>query len=90
MILCRERGGREKAMAEPLHTYPPGYGPGPEAPWAVNEAWGILDMLHPGTLDLETRAFLAGCICGTLVRLRARLEGEGDAGTAPARAGHAP
>ena len=54
-------------MSEPVHTYPSLYPPG--TMWAITEAWGILDQVRPGLIDHDTRAFLAGCIAGTLMRL---------------------
>ena len=54
-------------MTEPRHTYPPLYPPGTH--WAFDEAWAILDRVRPGAIDQETRAFLAGCIAGTLRRV---------------------
>lgn len=62
-------------MPKPVHTYPSNYPPG--TTWAITEAWGILDLVRPGVIDHETRAFLAGCIAGTLervVRLRTSRE----------------
>ena len=54
-------------MTEHEHTYPPDYPPG--TTWAITEAWRILDAVRPGVIDHETRAFLAGCIAGTLGRI---------------------
>lgn len=50
------------------HTYPPKYLPGTH--WATDAAWEILDMLKPGAISAEDRAWLAGCIAGRLVRER--------------------
>ncbi len=49
------------------HTYPSSYPP--EGHWALREAWAILDLVAPGTIPEDARAFLAGAIAGTLVRL---------------------
>jgi hypothetical protein len=58
-------------MAEQEHTYPSDYPPGTH--WATDEAWHILDILTPGVLSDDVRAFLAGAIAGTLMRVaRAR------------------
>ena len=54
-------------MTADVHTYPSDYPPG--TTWAITEAWAILDRVTPGVIDHETRAFLAGCIAGTLVRI---------------------
>lgn len=54
-------------MPEPVHTYPSNFPPG--TTWAITEAWAILDLVRPGLIDQETRAFLAGCIAGTLERV---------------------
>lgn len=54
-------------MSRETHTYPSKYPPGSH--WAVTEAWSILDVLPPGTLDQEQRALIAGMIAGTLVRI---------------------
>jgi len=56
-------------MAKDEHTYPSNYTPGTH--WATDEAWKILDTLRPGALDAAARAFLAGMIVGTLMRIRA-------------------
>ena len=53
-------------MSKAEHTYPSKYPPGPNQPWALNKAWEILDTLKPGTLSVETRAFLAGQIVAAL------------------------
>lgn len=58
-------------MAEQEHTYPSDYPPGTY--WATDEAWHILDCLHPGVLPDDVRCFLGGAIAGALVRVaRAR------------------
>lgn len=49
------------------HTYPSNYPPGPEAHWALNKAWEILDVLTPGALSVDARALLSGMITGALV-----------------------
>lgn len=68
-------------MPEPEHTYPSLYPPG--STWAITEAWGILDQLRPGLLDDDTRAFLAGNIAGTLMRLVQKHAHEDTPSTSP-------
>jgi hypothetical protein len=57
-------------MTTPEHTYPSDYPPGTH--WATDEAWHVLDILTPGVLSDDVRAFLAGAIAGTLLRVARR------------------
>jgi hypothetical protein len=50
------------------HEYPSSYPPGKH--WAMDAAWGILDMLAPGRLTINERTFLAGIIAGRLMKER--------------------
>lgn len=50
------------------HTYPSHYKPGTH--WATDEAWRILDTLPVGALASAQRAYVAGLIAGTLMRVR--------------------
>lgn len=56
-------------MPEPLrqHSYPDAFPPGSH--WAADEAWSILDSIKPGAIDDDIRAYLAGQIMGTLLRI---------------------
>lgn len=53
-------------MAEE-HTYPSRY-PKDSAIPEVREAWKMLDMVTPGIIPPDVRAFLAGIIAGALMR----------------------
>jgi len=54
-------------MPETEPTYPSNYAPGRH--WAWDEAWAIVDSITPGVLSEDLRAWLAGCIVGTLMRV---------------------
>jgi hypothetical protein len=54
-----------RASGAPQHTYPPGYPPGRH--WALDEAWAILDLVPPGVIPADVRAFLAPLIAGRLL-----------------------
>jgi hypothetical protein len=48
------------------HTYASDYPPGVH--WATDEAWRILDAIKPGLISSDVRAYLAGCIAGSLIK----------------------
>lgn len=55
---------------KPKHTYPTAY-PRNMTP-ALERAWDILDVISPGTIPDDVRAFLAGAIAGALERAAER------------------
>ncbi len=62
-------------VEEPKHTYPEFYEAGRN--WEMDEAFRVLDLLKPGTLDFPYRMFLAGAITAALQKAKKRAESEG-------------
>lgn len=50
------------------HTYPSRYGRGLDPD--LDAAWDIIDRIPVGVLDECQRAYLAGCIVGTIIKAR--------------------
>jgi len=48
------------------HTYPSGFEPGKH--WAMDQAWIGLDLIKPGLIPDDLRAFLAGYFSAALVK----------------------
>lgn len=57
---------------EPKHEYPDRHPPG--ACWSTDAAWEILDVIKPGLIPTDVRAYLAGRIAGRLIRERDQTE----------------
>ena len=51
-------------------TYPSRHPPGSR--WSTTAAWAILDLIKPGIIPDDVRAFLAGSIAGRLEQERMR------------------
>ncbi len=52
---------------EPKHTYPSRHPRG--SGWATDAGWDILDMINPGVIPEDVRAYLCGLIAGALERI---------------------
>jgi hypothetical protein len=56
---------------EPKHTYPSNYRPG-SGDEDLDECWKFLDMIKPGIIPADVRAFLCGVMMGMISRGRKR------------------
>ena len=64
--------GTESQMTR--HEYPSDYRPGTH--WATDAAWEILDMVKPGVISGDVRAYLAGLITSRLMAEREAISNE--------------